>query len=111
MIRYQSSSKWEEMVFLETKQMADEGGGHHAKYYQKLDAVRTKGDCEGWISFYLKAIKESAEDACKKAREIEKLEKQLTKKVVTSKNFSLPENQAKWPCAATHAVSIPAING
>ena len=30
MIRYQSSSKREEMVFPETKQMADEGGGHHA---------------------------------------------------------------------------------
>ena len=30
MIRYQNSSKWDEMVFLEAKQMADEGGGHHA---------------------------------------------------------------------------------
>ena len=30
MIRYQSSSKWEDMEFPETKQMADEGGGHHA---------------------------------------------------------------------------------
>lgn len=67
---------------------------HHAKYYQKLDAVRTKGDFEGWISFYLKAIKESAADACKKAREIEKLEKQLSKKITTSKNFSLSESQA-----------------
>lgn len=67
---------------------------HHAKYYEKLDLVRTKGDFEGWIKFYLKAIKDSAEDACKKAREIEKLEKQLSKKITTSKNFSLPENQA-----------------
>jgi Fic family protein len=67
---------------------------HHAKYYQKLDAVRTKGDFEGWIYFYLKAIKESAEDACKKAKEIEKLEKQLSKKITTSKNFNLPIEQA-----------------
>lgn len=67
---------------------------HHAKYYQKLDAVRNKGDFEGWTKFYLKAIKESAEDACKKAKEIEKLEKQLSKKITTSKNFSLPEIQA-----------------
>ena len=67
---------------------------HHAKYYQKLDAVRTKGDFEGWISFYLKAIKESAKDAYKKAKEIEKLEEQLSKKIITSKDFSLPESQA-----------------
>ncbi len=67
---------------------------HHAKYYQKLDAVRTKGDFEGWIYFYLKAIKESAADACKKAREIERLERQLSKKITTSENFSLPESQA-----------------
>jgi Fic family protein len=67
---------------------------HHAKYYQKLDAVRTKGDFEGWISFYLKAIKESAKDAYKKAKEIEKLEEQLSKKIINSKDFSLPESQA-----------------
>jgi len=67
---------------------------HHAKYYQKLDAVRTKGDFEGWTKFYLKAIKESAEDACTKAKEIEKLEKQLGKKITTSKSFNLPESQA-----------------
>ncbi len=67
---------------------------HHAKYYQKLDAVRAEGDFEGWISFYLKAIKESAKDAHKKAREIEKLEEQLSKKITTSKDSSLPENQA-----------------
>jgi len=67
---------------------------HHAKYYQKLDAVRTKGDFEGWISFYLKAIKESAKDAYKKAKEIEKLEEQLSKKIINSKDFSLPEGQA-----------------
>ncbi|MBP7710070.1 MAG: Fic family protein [Rickettsiales bacterium] len=67
---------------------------HHAKYYQKLDAARFKGDFEGWISFYLKAIKESADDARKKAKDIEKLEKQLSKKIIASKNFGLPESQA-----------------
>ena len=25
---------------------------HHLEYYQRLDAVRTKGDFEGWIYFY-----------------------------------------------------------
>ena len=67
---------------------------YHAKYCQKLDAVRTEGDFEGWISFYLKVIKASAKDAYKKAKEIEKLEKQLSKKIITSKDFGLPESQA-----------------
>jgi len=66
---------------------------HHLEYYQRLDAVRTKGDFEGWIYFYLKAIKESATDAYKKSKEIEKLEKQLQNKIIKSKNSSLPETQ------------------
>ena len=67
---------------------------HHLEYYQRLDAVRTKGDFEGWIAFYLKAIKESAVDAYKKSKEIEKLEKQLQNKITNSKDFSLPQEQA-----------------
>ncbi len=67
---------------------------HHLEYYQRLDAVRTKGDFEGWVYFYLKAIKESAGDAYKKAKEIEKLEKQLLNKVIKSKSSGLPEEQA-----------------
>jgi Fic family protein len=50
---------------------------HHAEYYAKLDGVRTHGDFESWIEYYLKAIAESAEDATKNAREIEQLEKKL----------------------------------
>lgn len=73
---------------------------HHAKYYEKLDLVRSKGDFEGWIKFYLKAIKESSVDACKRAQAIEKLEKQLSKKITSSKNFSLPETQANQALAA-----------
>lgn len=67
---------------------------HHAKYYEKLDLVRTKGDFEGWIEFYLKAIEESAIDACKRAKKIEQLEKQLRKRIISSKGFSLQETQA-----------------
>ena len=67
---------------------------HHLEYYQRLDAVRTKGDFEGWIYFYLKAIKESAGDAYKKSKEIEKLEKQLQNKIIKSKSSGLPEEQA-----------------
>jgi Fic family protein len=77
---------------------------------QKLDAVRTKGDFEGWISFYLKAIKESAADACKKAKDIERLEKQLSKKITTSKNFSLPESQANQVLATLFQFPVISVS-
>ncbi len=82
---------------------------HHAKYYAKLDAVRTKGDFEGWISFYLKAVKESAGDACKKAKEIEKLEKQLAKKITNSKSFGLSESQAAQALSALFRFPVISI--
>jgi len=56
---------------------------HHTEYYQKLDAVRSNGDFEGWILFYLRAITESAHDAYQRAQEIEILEKSLVEKIKT----------------------------
>jgi Fic family protein len=50
---------------------------HHQEYYQRLDAVRTQGDFEGWITYYLKAVKESAQDACARAKQIQTLEADL----------------------------------
>lgn len=46
---------------------------HQMAYYQHLDKVRTEGDFEGWILFYLTAIEESSRDAYLRAKEIEKL--------------------------------------
>ncbi|MBM3579813.1 MAG: Fic family protein [Alphaproteobacteria bacterium] len=82
---------------------------HRAKYYEKLDSVRSKGDFEGWIKFYLEAIKESGIDACKRAQAIEKLEKQLSKKITSSKNFSLPETQANQALAALFQFPVISI--
>jgi Fic family protein len=69
---------------------------HHLEYYHRLDSVRTKGDFEGWISFYLQAIKESADDAYKRAIAIENLEKKINDKILSCKLFSKNKlNQAK----------------
>jgi Fic family protein len=54
---------------------------HHQEYYQRLDAVRTQGDFEGWITYYLKAVKESAQDACARAKQIQTLEADLKKSI------------------------------
>jgi Fic family protein len=50
---------------------------YQTEYYQKLDRVRTHGDFEGWISYYLMAIRDSAIDAYRRATEIEELEIKL----------------------------------
>lgn len=58
---------------------------HHFEYYQRLDRVRTHGDYEGWIVYYLQAIKMSAIDAYTRAKEIEQLEDKL-KELISSDN-------------------------
>lgn len=61
---------------------------HHLKYYQKLNAVRTKGDFEGWIKFYLEAIKDGSLDSYKRAKAIESLERRLRDNIANDKEFS-----------------------
>ncbi len=55
---------------------------HHLQYYQALDRVRTHGDFEGWIIYYLQAINQTALDANKRAKEIEDLQVQLQKLIM-----------------------------
>jgi Fic family protein len=61
---------------------------HHYEYYQKLDRVRTQGDFEGWIIYYLKAIRDSALDAYKRAKEIEALENSLNEIIQKDPHFA-----------------------
>lgn len=46
---------------------------YRSEYYSRLDAVREKGDYEGWIKFFLKAIKAASDDVVKRALAIEEL--------------------------------------
>jgi len=57
---------------------------YHFEYYQHLDRVRTHGDFEGWITYYLKAIRDSAIDAYKRAEEIEQLKISLNHAIQAS---------------------------
>jgi Fic family protein len=36
---------------------------HRAEYYRRLDGVRTRGDFEGWLAFYLEGTAVTAEEA------------------------------------------------
>ncbi len=61
---------------------------HRFEYYQRLDRVRTHGDFEGWILYYLQAIKESALDAHLRATNIERLEVKLKELIQSDLGFS-----------------------
>lgn len=67
---------------------------YHSEYYERLDAVRTKGDFEGWIEYYLRAITESAEDATYKAIKIEQLERNALQDIKSSGLFIRSTNEA-----------------
>jgi len=36
---------------------------HQAEYYRRLSAIRTDGDWEGWVAFFLEAVAEAAAEA------------------------------------------------
>ena len=41
---------------------------HQSEYYKRLGAVRTDGDWEGWLAFFLQGVAETAGDAAETAR-------------------------------------------
>ena len=43
---------------------------HRRAYHERLSAVRSDGDWEGWTEFFLECVRESAEDAVGSARRI-----------------------------------------
>jgi len=43
---------------------------HRRDYYERLDAVRTDGDWEGWTRFFLACVTEAAEDAVASAQKL-----------------------------------------
>ena len=55
---------------------------YRLEYYRSLDRVRTAGDFEGWIQFYLSVIKDSAIDAYLRAKDIESLNKKLSDRIM-----------------------------
>ncbi len=43
---------------------------HRAEYYRLLDAVRTEGNWEAWLDFFLEGIKTTADNAVQTARRL-----------------------------------------
>lgn len=81
---------------------------HHLEYYRLLDRVRTHGDFEAWITFYLTAIKDSSIDAHRRAKAIEDLQAQLTTTI--TKNLTAPKTVETRTKALSVLFSSPIIN-
>lgn len=54
---------------------------YRSEYYDRLDNVRSKGDYEGWIKYYLRAVRSSADDIVKRAWAIDSLLENCSNKV------------------------------
>ncbi len=54
---------------------------YKSEYYDRLDAVRLKGDYEGWIKFYLRAVRASADDIVRRAWAIDGLLQDCSNKI------------------------------
>lgn len=67
---------------------------HHMEYYYALDRVRTQGDFEGWITYFLTAIKESSIDAQHRAHDIENLDHNLQMRIQTDPIFAKTKETA-----------------
>jgi len=54
---------------------------YRSEYYHRLDAVRLKGDYEGWVKFYLRGVKAAADDVVKRAWAIDGLLQTCTEQI------------------------------
>lgn len=58
---------------------------HRAEYYRLLDAVRTEGDWEGWLDFFLEGVEQTAANAVETAKRLVALFKQDEQAIRKSK--------------------------
>ncbi|MFO0829289.1 MAG: Fic family protein [Phycisphaerales bacterium] len=63
---------------------------HQREYYERLSAVRTDGDWEGWTSFYLECVREAADDGLRVAKTIFALVHDDRARLIRSSAVTLP---------------------
>ena len=63
---------------------------HQVEYYQRLTAVRTDGDWEGWTTYFLECVREAADDGVDTARSLFTLLNQDRQRLLRSKGATVP---------------------
>lgn len=61
---------------------------HQSEYYRRLGAVRTEGDWEGWVSFFLEAVVEAAAESERTVIDIASLINHDRKKLLASTSMA-----------------------
>ena len=54
---------------------------YRSEYYGRLDDVRVKGDYEGWIKYFLRGVKESADDVVARAWRVDTLIRESAERI------------------------------
>lgn len=81
---------------------------YQLEYYHRLDKVRTDGDFEGWIHFYLNVMNKSSIDAYRRAKDIETLHEKYSH-LITQKELSV-KKETMWLQVLETLFSSPVIN-
>ncbi len=82
---------------------------NQAEYYERLSAVRTKGDWEGWTKFYLDCVIESANDGVKVAEQLFTLIGRDRKKLAADKRATVAAIQLLDLLPEHPVVTIPMV--
>jgi len=56
---------------------------HRQDYYDRLQAIRDKGDWEGWLAFFLEGVATVAAEATRTARKIVNLREEVREQIAT----------------------------
>lgn len=64
---------------------------YRSEYYDRLQAVRDKGDWEGWLKFFLRGVYEVAKEATETARKIVNLREEHRAMIVTKLSRTAPK--------------------
>lgn len=67
---------------------------HRQEYYRRLGAVRTAGDWEGWLDFFLHGITETSNQVVQTSLAIANLYKADQEKIITLKRAAVTASQA-----------------
>jgi Fic family protein len=63
---------------------------HREEYYTRLSAVRTDGDWEGWIAFFLDCVREAAQDGVDTAGKIFSLHTKDRRRLLSQAGVTIP---------------------
>lgn len=63
---------------------------HRQEYYRRLDAIRTEGDWEGWLDFFLDGIATIADEAVESARDLHALVSTDRTRLLAAPTVSVP---------------------